>query len=147
MISAVVSLLALILFAGADPASAQSASRVRYQIIVHESNLVATLGRAELREIFLGRRARWADGSEIRPVDLSPAQPIRAEFSREVLGLTPRAVSVYWMQEIFAGGSRPPTVVSSAAAVVAFVAANPRAIGYVPVNLPTPGVRTLTIVP
>jgi ABC-type phosphate transport system substrate-binding protein len=48
-----------------------------------------------------------------------------------VLGRDVQAVKGYWQQAIFAGKNFPPLEKSNDAEVMAFVAANPNAIGYV----------------
>jgi len=131
--------------AGRDQLHAQRAAA--YRIIVHPTNSVTQLRRAQIRDYFLKRRADWEPGLPAAPVDLTPKLAVRTLFSREILELSPTAVTSYWMQEIFAGSNTPPPVMSTVAAVLAYVASTPGAIGYVPGDTPTDGVRIVTVLP
>jgi ABC-type phosphate transport system substrate-binding protein len=129
-------------------AYAQEARRsTGYLIIVHPSNPVTAMRRAEVADLFLKRRVNWSTGVSVAPVDLPSETAARQAFSREVLGKSPKAVATYWIQEIFANRATPPVVKSTPAGVVALVAETPGGIGYVPVDVATTGVNVLTVVP
>jgi ABC-type phosphate transport system substrate-binding protein len=55
------------------------------------------------------------------------------------------AIVAAWQQEIFAGREIPPAEKPGDAAVIAFVKANPGAIGYVASFSPTEGVRVVDV--
>jgi ABC-type phosphate transport system substrate-binding protein len=143
--------VALLLLGAALPfgpsAAAQAAARSGYVIVVHASNPVAELSRQEVARFFLKRSGAWRTGLLVAPVDLPPESATRVAFSNAILGQSPKAVSTYWLQEIFARRAQPPPVRVTAAAVIAFVAANPGAIGYVPDDTPLNGVHSVTVTP
>ena len=56
-------------------------------------------------------------------------------------------VQTFWQQQVYSGRSTPPVIKVSDAEVVAFVAANREAIGYVSAEAATPGVKTVTLQP
>jgi ABC-type phosphate transport system substrate-binding protein len=145
------SLVAVLLLGAALPvgrsAAAQAGARSGYVIVVHASNPVAELSRQEVARFFLKRSGAWRTGLIAAPVDLPPESPTRIAFSSAILGQSPKAVSTYWLQEIFARRAQPPPVRATAAAVIAFVAANPGAIGYVPDDTPLNGVHGVTVTP
>ena len=79
-------------------------------------------------------------------VDLGPKSPVRAEFSMEVLGRDVPTMKNYWQQSLFSGRGVPPIEQPSEAQVVAFVAANPGAIGYVSSSAQLPeSVKTISV--
>ena len=141
-------MVAIICHAPAGGRSALHAQQApAYRIIVHPANAVTQLRRAQIRDYFLKRRADWGPGLPAAPVDLSPRLAVRTLFSKEILELSPTAVTSYWMQEIFAGSKPPPPVMSTVAAVLAYVASTPGAIGYISGDTPTDGVRVVTVLP
>ncbi len=122
-----------------------------YKVVVSATNPVTTLTRRETAAIFLKKRTRWEAGGEIAPVDQSATSLVRAAFTRDVLeseGLGRlSAVQTFWQQQLYSGRSAPPVIKVSDAEVVAFVAGNRDAIGYVSREAATPGLKTVTIEP
>jgi ABC-type phosphate transport system substrate-binding protein len=120
-----------------------------FKVVVASANPVAAVGRVELAKIFLKSVTRWKDGREIAPVDQSGRSPVRAEFTRDVLEKAGMgrmsAVESYWQQQVYSGRGVPPVVKASYAEVVAFVVANPGAVGYVGATADTTGVKVVEL--
>lgn len=108
------------------------ASDDAFKVIVHRDVPGTAVERAFLRRVFLRTAIEWDNGVAVRPVDLATGSPVRDRFTAEVLGKTPSAMRSYWMQRIFSGTAVPPPEVKSAAQVIAYVQANPGAVGYIP---------------
>lgn len=119
--------LVLLLF-HAPTLGAQAAA---FRVVVHASNTVTELSKAELARIFLKKTTTWADGKPALPVDLGPQSPVRRGFSQRVLQRDVAAAKTYWQQMIFSGRAVPPPEKPSEAEVLAFVRTNPGAVGYV----------------
>jgi len=111
---------------GAAPASAQ-----QYRVIVNAANPTTTLTKEDLARVYLKKMSSWKNGGAVTVVDLGPKSPVRAEFSATVLGRDVPTMKNYWQQSLFSGRGVPPIEQPSEEQVVAFVAANPGAIGYV----------------
>jgi ABC-type phosphate transport system substrate-binding protein len=109
------------------PASAQNG----YIVVVNEGNSTASMTADEVSRIFMKRTAQWADGREVVPVDQSDGAAVRARFSQDVHGKSVSAIKSFWQRQIFSGRAVPPAERTSDAEVLAFVRANPAAIGYV----------------
>ena len=92
-----------------------------------------------LRELYLRRRRVWPDGSRVIPVNLPVDSDVRQRFSKRVLGRLPQDLSSYW-DRLYFDGIQPPVVLRTPEAVCAYVATEPKAIGY----LPTKDVDTRT---
>ena len=78
------------------------------RVIVHASNPVSALLRAELSDMFLKKIAAWKTGDPVVPVDQLEDADVRKLFSRLVLGRDVKTVKGYWQQAIFTGKSFPP---------------------------------------
>ena len=101
-----------------------------FKVIVHPTVPGKTIRKQILADVFLVKVIKWGDGSAIHPVDLSLTSPVRVAFAGTILGYTAFQLNQYWRQEV-AKGRVPPPVKQSDDEVIAFVASNPGAIGYV----------------
>ncbi len=100
-------------------------------VVVGSTSAVEQVSLDDLRELYLRRRRLWPDGRRAVPVNLPADSPVRERFSRLVLGRATRDLVAYWDTRYFEGIT-PPTVLPSPAAVRAYLAAEPTAIGYLP---------------
>lgn len=138
--------LALALVAVVALAAPRRAAAQGFTIIVNAANATSAMSRDEAAMLFLKQKLTWSNGQKVVPVDLAKASPARAAFSKQVLGRTVAGVGSYWQGQIFAGGAQPPVERPSDAEVVAFVRANPNAVGYVSSGAALPdGVRTVSL--
>ena len=117
-----------------------------YKVIVHASNPAASLSREQLLRFFLKKATTWPSGKAVVPADQVKDSPVRQAFSRGVLNKTVAEVSAYWQQLFFAGRAVPPVEKPNDAAVVAFVADNEGAIGYVSAGADTGGAKVVKVV-
>jgi ABC-type phosphate transport system substrate-binding protein len=120
-----------------------------FVVIVHSSVTGASIRRGDLGAVFLKKASRWSGGGGLAvPVDQSGASPVRIAFSEGVLRQPVAQVVQYWQKQMFSAARlSPPPVKASDAEVIAFVAKNAGAVGYVTagVTLP-PDVRTLALI-
>ena len=108
-----------------DPAHAES-----IVVVVGARSEIAEVTLDTLRELYLRRRRVWSDGSRVVPVNLPADSETRRRFSKRVLGRLPQDLSSYW-NRLYFDGIQPPVVLRTSEAVCAYVAAEPKAIGYV----------------
>ncbi|HEX8848822.1 MAG TPA: substrate-binding domain-containing protein [Gemmatimonadaceae bacterium] len=126
---------------GAAPAGAQ-----QYRVIVNAQNTTTTLSKEDLARVYLKKMSTWKNGAAVTVVDQGPKSPVRAVFSMAVLGRDVPTMKNYWQQSLFSGRGVPPLEQPTEAQVVAFVAANPGAIGYVSGDAQLPeSVKTVTV--
>lgn len=135
-------LIALLIALAVQPASSAPGS---FKIIVHSSNGTGSMSRGQLASIFLKKTTRWQNGAVIAPVDLVDDTGTRQEFSRYVLNKAVSAVKSFWQQQIFSGRDVPPVEKRTDDEVIAFVRANPNAIGYVSGAARIAGVKTIEL--
>ena len=102
-----------------------------FQLVVNAANPVASISADEASKLFLKTAAKWKHGAPAVAVDQPPDTPARAAFSTKVHRRTAAAVFSYWQQQIFSGKDVPPPEKAGDEAVLAFVRANPNAVGYV----------------
>ena len=118
--------LPLVLVAGAADAQVGD-----FKLVVNASNGVSSLAADEAAQYFLKKKTAWPSGQAVQPVDLADDSTVRRAFTKAVLRKDVGAVKSYWQTQIFSGRAVPPPEKPSDAAVLAYVEANPGAIGYV----------------
>jgi ABC-type phosphate transport system substrate-binding protein len=102
-----------------------------YRVVVNSANAASTMPREDVARLFLKKLTVWPSGQAAQPIDQSKQSAVRKAFSQGVLLKDVSAVESYWQQAIFSGRSVPPLEKTSDAEVLAFVRANPGAVGYV----------------
>lgn len=129
-------------------AAADVRADASFRVVVHPSNPIVSLPRAELSAIYMKRTRSWRDGREIAAVDQPATSRLRERFSRAVHGKSVAYVTRYWQRLIFSGRGIPPRQLPSDAAVLAFVKSNRGAIGYIdPATPPGEGVKVIAVTP
>lgn len=127
-------LAALALFAGVA-----SAQETKVVVVVNAANAATSMHKDEIARLYLKKTRLWPSGTVVEPVDQREEAPVRRTFARDIVGKSRAALQGYWQQQLFTGKGVPPVVKGSDAEVLAFVAANPGAIGYVSAGTTLPG--------
>ncbi|MDH3998818.1 MAG: hypothetical protein OET90_08255 [Desulfuromonadales bacterium] len=107
-----------------------SSSLAEIVLITDLENPVSEISTLDAKNIFLGKRRSWADGSMLIPV----TQVDRAatdQFSRKYLNMSVAQYNLYWRQMLFTGTGLPPLAVADDAAMKKMVATKLGAIGYI----------------
>jgi ABC-type phosphate transport system substrate-binding protein len=145
-----IAVAALLMSAALGAGGAPAADESSFVVITAASNPATSIKRQELARYFLKKTGRWGDGRGVVPVDQSAGSPVRAAFTRAVLAVEGMgqisAVQNFWLQQVYSGRSTPPAVKATDAEVLAFVLANPGAIGYIAPIAAAGGVKVLTVV-
>jgi len=113
-------------------------------VIVGRNSFLTQVSVDDLRELYLRRRRLWPNGRRTIPINLPPDNPVRERFSRMVLGRSTQDLVPYWDARYFEGIT-PPTVLPSPAAIRAYLAVEPAAIGYLPAAEVDETCRTLLV--
>lgn len=110
-----------------------------YKIVVNVSNSMQTISQVTLSQIFLKKVTTWNDGAEIFPVDLVEESLIRKVFSLKIHKRSIAKIKSYWKRQVFAKKNYPPPQMEDEQDVIAFVASDASAIGYVSRSTPVNG--------
>jgi len=103
------------------------------------------LSKSQLVDIFLGKAARFPDGSQAVPIDQSEGTPARDEFYTRIAGKSAAQMKAYWSKIIFTGRGQPPKAVSSSSEAKKLLGANPNTIGYIDSKLVDDTLRVVTV--
>lgn len=115
--------LALSLAAGAAGAAVVAVVSVR--------SPVTTLSKNQVADIFLGKTARFPNGSAAVPVDLAEGTAARDEFYAQFTGKSAAQLKAHWSKIIFTGRGQPPKTVPNSVDTKKLLAGNPNAIAYI----------------
>lgn len=138
--------MAILLLALAILPLGREAAAQEFQVVVNTANSISSLSKDELSKIFLKKADKFSNGVQAVAVDLKADNSAREAFSQAVHGRGAGAIASFWQQQIFAGKDVPPEEKGSAADVIAFVAANPGAVGYVPAGTDVgSGVKVISV--
>lgn len=99
-------------------------------IVVNTGN-ASTVSDKEFSRLFLGKLKKFSGGTAATPVNSKAGNLARTEFEKNIIKKSSSQIKAYWSKRIFSGKGKPPTEVDNDAAVLAFVASNVGAIGYV----------------
>ena len=112
--------------------------------IVHPNN-AATIDSTQVQRIFLGKEKKFADGNEATPINTVASNASREQFDTKILERSSSQVAAYWSKLVFTGKGIPPKELENDAAVIATVAADASAIGYVDSAAVTGAVKVITL--
>jgi ABC-type phosphate transport system substrate-binding protein len=126
--------------------SPSPAAEPEFKVVVNAANDTASVTKVQLSRCFMKQSNTWINGQTVMPVDLSANSPVREAFSIAVHDRDVNAVKSFWQRQIFSGRGVPPPEKGSDSEVLAFVRANPGAVGYVSAGASIgSGVRVLEV--
>ena len=123
------------------------AAQAALAIVAHPSNTVSGIRADDAQRIFLGKTGEFANGRRAAPVDQTPGTASRTKFMKTVIQKSEDELKGYWSKLMFSGKGQPPREVGDDAAVKAWVASNPEAIGYIDGKFVDGSVKVLFIIP
>jgi ABC-type phosphate transport system substrate-binding protein len=100
-------------------------------VIVNPKNPAANLTAEQVAALYLGNASTFPDGGAAALADQPESTGIRGTFYEKATGRSSAQAKATWARLTFTGKGTPPKELKSDADVKAFVASDPKAIGYV----------------
>ena len=100
-------------------------------VIVNPKNPAANLTSEQVSAMYLGNATTFPDGGALALADQPESAGIRSDFYQKATGRSVAQVKATWARITFTGKGTPPKELKSDADVKAFVASDPKAIGYI----------------
>jgi ABC-type phosphate transport system substrate-binding protein len=113
-------------------------------VIANPSVKSSDVSKSDLRDVFTGAASSFKDGSHVTPV-LLKAGAANDEFLSAYVGKADGPFKAGWRSLVFSGQASMPKSMESDAAVVAYVAQTPGAVGYIGKSSPHDGVKVLAV--
>jgi ABC-type phosphate transport system substrate-binding protein len=108
-----------------------SAANAEVVVIVNPKNAAASLSAEQISALYLGNTTTFPDGSNAALADQPEAAGIRGDFYQKATGRSSAQAKATWARLTFTGKATPPKELKSDAEVKAWVASDPKAIGYI----------------
>ena len=118
-------LMAVLIFA----ATAAQADEV--VLIVNPANTLSDMTLKDVKKIYLGKSKFFPGGGKVIPADQPEKSTVRKIFYEVMIGKSASKLKAYWSKRIFTGKGTPPIVKKNDEAMLAWVAEQPLALGYV----------------
>lgn len=99
-------------------------------IIVNPANPVTEISKKELKNIYRMKQ-KSLKGGIVHPINLKASNKVREEFSKNILGKSPKKMDAYYLKRALSGKGQPPKVLNSEEEIIKHVANTKDAIGYV----------------
>ncbi len=99
-------------------------------VVVNTGN-GSSVSDKEISRLFLGKLKKFSGGESATPINSKTGTSARTKFESKVLKKSASQIKAYWSKRVFSGKGKPPKEVENDAAVLAFVASNAGAIGYI----------------
>lgn len=132
----------LLLWLAFAPATATADDLPNVKLIVNPDVPDLSCSEETAQRIYLGKKTRWEGGLNIVPVMLKDGD-VHEAFVEELLDRSVAKFEIYWKQAIFTGKGIPPHAFDDEAALMAYVAETPGAVGYVSRDAELRGVKEL----
>ena len=115
-----------------------------FVVITHPGNSASSISQQDLKNIYLGKKSRWDDGSSI-VVMAQKSGALTDAFISEAVGKTTQQYFIYWRKIVFTGKGTPPVEMDTDAQAKAAVASRPGAIGYIAASALDGSVKQLKV--
>ncbi len=115
-----------------------------FAVIVNKGNAVSSISKADLENLFLGKKTSFDGGAKANLAILKEG-PAHEAFLKEIMKKNSLQFSTYWKKAVFTGTGTPPAEFASDEKIKAFVASTPGAIGYVSAGEVDGTVKKITI--
>lgn len=113
-------------------------------IVVNKNLPISQITETQLRDIFIGVRSQFDNGTRALPV-LLRGGPVHEVFLHRHIGDTPDEFRTRWRRAVFTGQGSMPKEFSTEAALIQYLEVTPGAIGYVSRPPQSPSAKALTI--
>ena len=113
-------------------------------LVVNPENPVASVTPREVKNIFLGKKNSWDDGSYVLPV-LQKDENLTVAFTMTMLKRSVQQFKLYWRKQVFSGKRAPLIQVEDSVQVKAMIASRAGGIGYILASEIDSSVRRLEV--
>lgn len=115
------------------------------ELVTHAEVTESRLTTSQLRAIFSMRQTRWSDGQPIQVFVLPSDDPLHASFTRQFLKMFPYQLDAIWNRQRYSGIGSTPVIVNSATELQQLLLQTPGAIGYMPQELLSDGLKVVIL--
>lgn len=111
--------------------------------IANKSVPVNSLEQSQIKNIFLGKLAKWPDGSSVKFVTLRGET--HSKFLKRYIQRTESQYKTYWKKMLFTGKGLPPKQYETSDEVIHHIAGMEGAVGYIEKEAATDDIKILSV--
>ncbi len=100
-------------------------------LIVNPANSLSEITLKDVKKIYLGKSKFFPGEGKVIPADQPEKSTIRKVFYDVMIDKSASKLKAYWSKRIFTGKGTPPIIKKDDEAMLAWVAEQPLALGYV----------------
>ncbi len=112
--------------------------------ITNMNNPDSTLTKKEIRDIFMGDKSAWSDGSKIY-FSIIRKGATHNQFLKTYINMSPKNFVRYWKRQILTGKATKLKLANTEDEIVKYVSKNNGGIGYVSSTVPIGDLKILKI--
>ncbi len=113
-------------------------------VIAHPKTTVREISQHRLRQLYLNRSKKWADGSSVH-LTVFVDQPATTVFITKHLGKSTAQFKRYWKQQLFSGKGIPPEYFKTLQELLQYIRTTRGAIGFIDCDAPPKGVAVIRL--
>lgn len=102
-------------------------------VLIGNASVANSVKAEEIKQIFLGKKTRWADDSNIHFALLSE-KGIYADFVKHYIGKSYSQYRNYWKKQVFSGKGRMPKSFKQLGDMLDYISETEGAIGFMPLQ-------------
>lgn len=113
-------------------------------VIAHKDVKDESLSKDDVQDIYLGKKTKWEDNSEIKPVQYKSGT-LHEDFLKDYVNRSRRLYQNHWNKMVFTGQGFPPKSFETYKELIEYIADTPGAVGYVKKGTETDAVKVIEI--
>lgn len=117
----------------------------KLMIIAHPEIGVQEISPHRLKQLYLNRSKKWADGSSVH-LTILVNKPATTVFITQHLGKSTTQFKRYWKQQLFSGKGIPPEYFKTLRKLLLYIRTTKGAIGFIDCTTPPKGVTMIRLV-
>lgn len=115
-----------------------------FSFVVHPDFTETAVTADDMKQILLGNLTKWRRGAVVKLAVLTEG-PVHTKVIRDFTQRTPDQFDKYWKRQVFIGAGVLPFQAKTDEEIIAYVAANPGAVGYIATSSATDKVKLLKL--
>lgn len=112
-------------------------------LIVHKDFPLSSISKKDLKKIYRNKKKKWDHGDPIVRSFLKSGKTHKT-FCK-TLKKSPSKLDRFWLKQVFTGKGAAPEMFSSQKDMIAFIAKNKNALGYVDSSIDTSKVKIISL--
>ena len=99
-------------------------------LITDKSNPVSALAASDAKNIFLGKKTSWSNGSVVTPFTQKNTA-VTEPFAKQYVKKSSQQFYMFWRKAVFTGKGTPPVEVADSSQMKKIVASKEGSLGYI----------------